>query len=264
MNAVLQTLAIAVAAALVAAALHHLIQRTFGSDVLAKHNDVAGFIYSGIGVIFAVVLGFVVIVVWEKYDTVRGYVDDEVAAAIDLYHVTDGFPQGPRDRIRADLVAYAHAVVNREWATMARGAMAQGGSPEIEDVAREVSSLAPSNASQQNAQQEALHQVLRMFDARRQRIRANEPSVPPLLWFALYSGAAVTLGFTFIFGVKNRFAQLLMTAALASLIAIMFVVIQGLDTPFRGASALSPAGWEYFDEHLPVLNAEDNPGSPHP
>jgi Protein of unknown function (DUF4239) len=246
--AILVTLAIAVAAALVAIGVHHIVQRRFGYDVLSLHNDVAGFIYSAIGVIFAVVLGFVVIVVWQKYDDVRTYVDDEVAAALDIYHVADGFPPQLRDRIRAQLLDYSKIVVNREWRTMARGGLAVGGSEDVESIAHEIQTFHPSNSSEQDAHQLAIREMKELFDARRQRIRAREPSVPPLLWFALFSGAAATLGFTFLFGVKNRLAQLLMTGILAALITIMFVVIQGLDNPFQGASAIEPTGWQYFAE----------------
>jgi hypothetical protein len=258
--AIFATVAIALGTAAIAAGLHHLVQRRFGYDILARHNDVAGFIYSAIGVIFAVVLGFVVVVVWEKYDQVRNYVDAEVAAAIDLYHVVDGFPEPQRDRIRAQLRAYGTVVVQREWATMARGQLAQGGIPEIEAVAHEVQTFRPVGPSQQDAQQLALVELRDLFDARRQRVRASEPSVPPLLWFALFAGAAATLGFTYLFGVKNRIAQLLMTGSLAALVAIMFVVIQALDSPFSGPSPIQPTPWVYFATHLDTI--DHPPSSP--
>jgi hypothetical protein len=252
---ILVTLAIAVVVAIGAIGLHHVVQRRFGYDVLSLHNDVAGFIYSAIGVIFAVVLGFVVIVVWQKYDEARNYVDNEVAAALDIYHVADGFPPQLRDKVRSQLVNYAGVVMNREWKAMSRGQEAIGGSDTIETIAHEIQTFRPSSLSEQDAHQLAIREIKELFDARRQRIRAREPSVPPLLWFALFSGAAATLGFTFLFGVKNRLAQLLMTGTLAALIAIMFVVIQGLDSPFRGSSAIGPSGWQYFAEHVNAIAA---------
>ncbi|MBV8148269.1 MAG: hypothetical protein JO092_04180, partial [Candidatus Eremiobacteraeota bacterium] len=46
--------------------LHALLQTHFRSEVLRRHNDVAGYLFSAVGVIYAVVLGFIVVVVWEK------------------------------------------------------------------------------------------------------------------------------------------------------------------------------------------------------
>jgi hypothetical protein len=108
---------------------------------------------------------------------------------------------------------------------------------------------------EQDTHQLALQEMKEFFDARRQRIRASEPSVPPLLWFSLFAGAGATLGFTFLFGVKNTIAQLMMTGTLAALIAIMFVVIQGLDNPFHGPSAIAPTSWQYFSQHAPTIAA---------
>jgi hypothetical protein len=250
---ILFTLAIATVTALVAIGVHYLVQRRFGYDVLCLQNDVAGFIYSAIGVIFAVVLGFVVIVVWQKYDDVRTYVDNEVAAALDIYHASEALPPPLRLKIRSQLVDYANVVSKIEWETMSRGALATSGSADVETIAHEVQTFHPASLAEQDAHQLALSEIKALFDARRQRLRALEPSVPPLLWFALFAGAAATLGFTFLFGVKNRVAQLIMTATLASLIAIMFVVIQGLDNPFHGASSISPSGWQYFAEHVKTI-----------
>src|SRR5262245_20800075 len=44
-----------------------LVRRAVGPDVLARHNDVAGFIYAVIGVVYAVLIGFTAIMVWEQF-----------------------------------------------------------------------------------------------------------------------------------------------------------------------------------------------------
>lgn len=36
-------------------------------QVRQQHNDVAGFIYAVLGVVYAVLLGFVTLVVWEDF-----------------------------------------------------------------------------------------------------------------------------------------------------------------------------------------------------
>jgi hypothetical protein len=44
-----------------------ICRRTWGTSRLSLNNEVAGFKFSVIGVLYAVLLGFVVIVVWENY-----------------------------------------------------------------------------------------------------------------------------------------------------------------------------------------------------
>jgi hypothetical protein len=43
-----------------------LVQRLVPAVSRKQHNDVAGFIYAALGVIYAVVLALVVIAVWEE------------------------------------------------------------------------------------------------------------------------------------------------------------------------------------------------------
>jgi hypothetical protein len=44
-----------------------LVHRLVPADLRQRHNDVAGFIYAALGVIYAVLLALVVISVWEEY-----------------------------------------------------------------------------------------------------------------------------------------------------------------------------------------------------
>jgi hypothetical protein len=234
-------------------ALHALWQRRFRSEVLRKHNDVAGFLFSAVGVIYAVVLGFVVVVVWEKYDATVSNVATEVAAVSDLYRTTSGLPNPVRGEIRRQLLQYSKKVVDLEWPAMQKGIIAQNDLPLLEDIGLKIDLFKPADAGETNIQEMALTQLERLFDARRSRIYQSGPSVPLVLWFALVAGAIAVLAFAFLFGVENRGAQLWMTAILAGLIAILFIVIAEFDHPFGGSVRIGPGGWLYLQEHLVTL-----------
>ena len=55
---------------LVALVGFELVQRLVPAVSRQRHNDVAGFIYAALGVIYAVLLALVVISVWEEYQVV--------------------------------------------------------------------------------------------------------------------------------------------------------------------------------------------------
>lgn len=46
-----------------------LVQRLVPIAVRRQHNDVAGFIYAVLGVVYAVLLGLMVVAVWEEWNT---------------------------------------------------------------------------------------------------------------------------------------------------------------------------------------------------
>jgi hypothetical protein len=100
------------------------------------HNDVAGFIIAVAGVIYAVLLAFVVIVSWENFSHAEDIVGQEASALRTIYRDSGAFPPEVRDRLHEDVRRYATAVVEKEWPAMGRG---QPGSPEVARVLEEIS-----------------------------------------------------------------------------------------------------------------------------
>jgi hypothetical protein len=243
-------MAIVVVVAAIAVALHAMFQRRFTPEVLRRHNDVAGFLFSAVGVIYAVVLGFVVVVVWEKYDATVANVESEVAATADLYRAVDAYPEPLRPQIRSGLASYVDDMISKEWPLMSQDVNVNPDVQLLERIADQVGTFVPKTESESNAQQAADAQVVRLFDARRERLVHAAPSVPAVLWFALGAGALAMLTFTFLFGSENRPAQLVMTAILAGLIAILFVVIDEFDGPFSGSVSISDDGWVALQQHI--------------
>ncbi|HTA40786.1 MAG TPA: DUF4239 domain-containing protein [Candidatus Acidoferrales bacterium] len=247
-------LLIIAAVGIVAALLHALVHRGVRSETLIKHNDVAGFVFSVIGVIYAVVLGFVVVVVWEKFDAANEHVQIEAAAASDLYRTVGALDPPFAVRLRREIETYAHHEIDIEWPLMAANALPHAGlSSGLETVVAEVNHYQPKGPGQINVHQIALADAERLLDARRQRISDTEPSVPWLLWFALICGAAATLGFSYLFGVENRRAQLIMSGVLAGVIAILFVVVHEFDSPFSGTVGVSHLAWNDFLARIPFM-----------
>ena len=58
-----------------------LARRKWGIDRLKLNNEVAGFKFSVIGVLYAVLLAFVVIAVWENYNATETAIRNEAKAA---------------------------------------------------------------------------------------------------------------------------------------------------------------------------------------
>ena len=73
-----------------------LVRRLVPHQTMARHNDVAGFVYATIGVTYAVVLAFVVIAVWENYAETRQVADQEASSLGALYRMANGFPDPHR------------------------------------------------------------------------------------------------------------------------------------------------------------------------
>jgi ABC-type Mn2+/Zn2+ transport system permease subunit len=93
-------------------------------------------------------------------------------------------------------------------------------------------------------------------DARRGRLLAARSSLPRPLWFALITGAVMTIGFSYLFGVKNVIAHTVITVLLAASIGLGLFLIVALDGPFSGGLSISP---EAFTAVLENWDRSSNP-----
>lgn len=215
-----------------------LVRRYVGFDKLRDHNDVAGPIFGTLGVLYAVLLAFVVIVSWENYDRAHMDVVAEANNYANIYRNASGFGEEFRTEIRERMDSYLQTVIDEEWPLLARG----GRSPEVQRLADEfwqlVGQYEPKTEGEKIFLGECVSQMNEAGEYRRQRLVDAQTGIHPLLWFVLLTGGFITVAFTFFFGAKNVVVQLVMTNMLAVVIALILLTTLELDHPFSGDVAL--------------------------
>jgi hypothetical protein len=70
-----------------------LVHRLVPAASRQRHNDVAGFIYAALGVIYAVLLALVVIAVWEQYQAASETVEQEANALAEIAWLGHRLPE---------------------------------------------------------------------------------------------------------------------------------------------------------------------------
>src|SRR6204780_2458752 len=89
---------------------------------LSANNEIAGFKFATVGVLYAVLLAFAIIVVWQKYSDAETTVAQEAGAAAAIYRLSHGIGDEPGTSLRNALTAYLKLAVDDDWPAMARGA----------------------------------------------------------------------------------------------------------------------------------------------
>ena len=98
-----------------------VVQRLVPATTRKEHNDVAGFIYAALGVIYAVLLALVVIAVWEEYGRARVTVESEANALAEIFWLAHQLPEPERHHLQELARSYAEEVVEEEWPLMEQG-----------------------------------------------------------------------------------------------------------------------------------------------
>jgi hypothetical protein len=216
------------------------VRRKISVETLKKHHEVAGFIIGVLGAVYAVLLAFVAVAVWNQFEAADATVVQEANYLNDLSHMALGFQLPVQQRVHESLRAYVRAATDEEWETMSRGEAGSGTQAAMEQIWQTYREIEPQTERENAMYAESLASLNGLSDSRRLRLHASQNDVPLIVKVLLWGGGLMTLAFTYFFGVENMRAQALMTAALATVLSFVLFLIVVLDNPFHGSVRVSP------------------------
>jgi len=228
---ILSMLAIAVGAA-VGGVL--LVRRVVNVKKFKEHHDIAGPIFSTIGVIYAVMLAFVLIIVWQDFDSAQNNTVREANYFADIYRDSVGLSEPFRSQYLEANANYIDAVIKYEWPKMQYGERSMEAQAFADKVWEVTGKFEPKSDSEKIFFGEILTKMNQAGEMRRQRLMDSRTGVHPALWTVLLLGGIITVAFTFFFGSENLYAQLTMTTMLAVLIVLILFTILIMDFPYSG------------------------------
>jgi hypothetical protein len=242
------------AAVFVALSGLYVVRRAVPHHVLAPHNDVAGFVYATIAVTYAVVLGFVVITVWDQYEEARDNAGHEANNIADLYRLAAWFPDNDQREIRQALIDYSHSVVDDEWDAMDRGnAPSPETSADFDRLWELYRQAGQGSVGQSTAYDDSLDRLQDVGNARRMRLLESREGIPGILWVGLIAGAILTVGFAYGFGVERAQSHVLMVGTLAASIALLLFMVSSLNYAFHGDVRVDPEPFQLFLQQFPAV-----------
>jgi Protein of unknown function (DUF4239) len=225
-----------------------LVRRIVPHTLLKQHNDVLGFVYSMVGVVYAVLLAFTIVVSWEQYEGATRNVEEEASAVGDLYRDARAFgaTETVASVIQTTLVRYVQAVVWEEWKTMAKGQESGWAKTQYELIWRSYYEYQPVTPQQISFYGESLRRLNELGDHRRARLLSSRNALPPILWTLLITGCGLTVALTYFFGVETGWIHGLVVASLSGLICFCLFLLLSLDYPFAGGTAIQPQAFQDF------------------
>jgi TRAP-type C4-dicarboxylate transport system permease small subunit len=242
-----------------------LVQRLVPAESRQQHNDVAGFIYAALGVIYAVLLALVVIAVWEEYRAASETVEQEANALAEIFWLAHRLPEPEGSHLQELATAYAEEVSHNEWPLMEQGraplmTQTQGipdGWTLIDDIRANLQEVEPRTPADEQLYAEGLDQVQRLADARRMRLVAAEEGIPAVLWAVLIFGGIAAVGFTYLFGLESTWAHRLMVMTLAAVIGLVLFTIGAMEHPFSGGARIGTEAFNLVLERFETSKLSD-------
>ena len=222
-----------------------LVRKRFSDDVLRENHEVGGFIFNAFGLIYAVLVAFVVFVTWTEYDRSRENVDLEAIELTDLYHNSKAFPDSIKLQITSTIVSYINDVTGEEWKLLENGTASSSASESFIKLWTLYTSIDVKSLSNEPLYRESLRHLSDLGERRRTRIFDSRSSIPGVIWAVLLFGGFMTVIYTYFFCTKKVVTQFMMTAALTVLNTLILYMIFMLDNPFNGYIKIDASPFEY-------------------
>jgi hypothetical protein len=225
--------------------------RLIPPEMRRRHNEFVGFNSALVGVFFAVLLAFIAVAAWESFGKAGETAATEASLAGDLFRDAHAMPEPLKSKLTDEIRDYVQIVLAKEWPAMARGEeFGDEGWKPLMDFHATLVSAAPGDAIATAMVSEALRRLNSLYDARRERLLAATDHIEGMVWWVVLIGSAITIGFTFLFGMDDLRMHMAMTGAVAASLALVMVLILSFDYPFRGQVQIRPDGFEHVKHNM--------------
>jgi hypothetical protein len=210
------------------------VRRRVPLEILQEQHEVAGVCFAVVGGLYGIILAFVLVSSWERFETARHQTEIEANALADLNRQAAGFSQPTRSRLARATAAYAQAVIDREWPEMAKGSLSEEAQQAYLELWNAVLDARPTQGFEIALYQNALGTLSQVADSRRDRLLYMRTGMPNFIWSFLLALGVATVAFTYLFGMRRLMPQIVITAVLAGAIAWTLVLVNETQTPYSG------------------------------
>lgn len=221
-----------------------LTRNRLKQEILSENHAVSGFIYNAVCVVYAVLIAFVVFVIWSDLEKTNSKIEGEANNLLNLYYDANAYPDSIKKEIQATIREYTQEVTRDEWKSLAEG----GADPEAQKLFIKLNRIFLSIKAEQVANTEVLSQSLdnmkEVREFRRHRILSSKQNMPDILWLVLILSAVIIVAFTFLFSVKEVWQNNVMTVFLVFVNVLVLYLIYVLDNPFKGHDAIKPEAFQ--------------------
>lgn len=203
-------------------------------------NAVSGTVFQLGGVLYAVLVAFVVVVVWEQFGDAQDATSDEATAITDLLRDSAALPAEAQQEVQQNLLAYTRYVVDEEFPRMRRGETVDEQSDQLTAVWESYLKVQPETRNQIAFFDHAIVRLNDLTADRKMRVSTGDAQVPGELWVLLLGGGGVIMAFTFLLGTRDLLVHCVAVGLTAALLGFVVYLIFALEHPYVGGLSVSP------------------------
>lgn len=250
---ILRLLASIAAATISAFVIRQTLSTTINADFVST-----GWLFGTFGTIYALITAFILIEVWNQYNSLESAMSQEAKVITSIWNYTDYLNDPKISRsMRLTLMAYLNKVINTEIDSMGANKLVAHPSSELSQIMRVIDSIKFDDDRDSSAFKSLIQSFENLSGARMNRLSQGSTRIPVLLkvFFDL-----VSMFFLIIYSLQMFISTPLyiFTVILISTV-VLFVrtIIYDLDNPFAGIWNISTDSYNNAKQFITQSSHED-------
>lgn len=231
----------------------NIIHKYYDYTHLEKYHSVTSYLFNAYGLLYAVLIAFVVFINWSDFNNAQSQFYTESNRISNLFHIVQGFPDPQKSDLMKSIYDYVEVINKTEVPEMSNGNSSYEHNPSYNKLWNDLLSLKEKNFESPLLYDKALDELNKISESRRFRYFYIGNKVPGLIWIVMLAGCVMSFSFSFFFGIKARFPYFFLAVAFTFINIIMLYLIFVLDHPYEGVNAISYDTMEKVQQHIKTV-----------
>jgi hypothetical protein len=215
------------------------------SRLRERHHEVIVPLFTTVATMYAIVVAFMVVVVWQRYSDADTNSQQESTLLVTMYRETLGMPEPLAGSLRADIRAYTGAVIDQELPAQRRGEQSDAAGPPLDRLFRLPLERTPQESDLPEVYPQFLANASTLAQLRADRLLSSRSRLPDILVFGLVAGGLLTIGNSTLLIMQQRAMQAVAAGLAGAMIGLLLFLIAVLGLGYAGGAAVGPADYEY-------------------
>lgn len=218
--------------------------RKIGFFVKFKDGTTVTTFFSIVATLESIVLAFIVVAVWQQFDSTDKVVSTEAVALTSLYRDTDWLQSEQKNIIKNAIVNYTKSVIDFDYPQMKYGRLSLEGDRALQELFRAYETLEKETATRESILAQTLSQLNIVAQSRVYRLNQARSEVPTTLYVVLIIGGIFTISIGAIVPMEHWTLHTWLNVIYAITGALLLALAFVMDHPFSGDFSISTKVFE--------------------
>ena len=210
-------------------------------DFTAREAEGLGMLLQLVGDIYAVLLAFVIFVIWGQFTEVENCVMRECSALREIAYLSRYLDADSHANVHRALTGYTNHVLRYEWDALGDGRADSQADQVFSKLLTSVVEAVPRTDEQRLIQARLIDSVQKAGERRYERVSKSLTRIPPTLAALVKTIAAMLLLLVFLYPFRQWSSGACGLVLVASLLFLADLVMTDTDNPLKGIWNVSPA-----------------------